>query len=193
MKLVERVTAILLTPGAEWRVIARESDRPTELLVNYVAWLAAIPAVADFIGMTLIGFTLPIGAVARVGIIPALLILVFDYASAFVVIAALAAIISLSAPVFGATRNMTSAFKLAVYAYTPTWLAGIFLLVPGLHFLIMLGFYGLFLLFKGVPVLMRTPAENTFLFAGAITVCAIVIVLIIGVARAMIFSLPGIL
>ena len=46
---------------------------------------------------------------------------------------------------------MTSAFKLAVYAYTPAWLAGIFLLVPGLHFLVMLGLYGLFLLFKGMP------------------------------------------
>jgi hypothetical protein len=193
MKLAERVKAILLTPGIEWRAIAREADRPAELLVNYVAWLAAIPAVADFIGMTLIGFALPNGAVARVGIIPALLILLFGYALAFVIIAALAAIINLSAPVFGATRNMTSAFKLAVYSYTPAWLAGIFLLVPGLHFLVMLGFYGLFLLFKGMPVLMRTPAANTFLFAGAITVCAIVIVLIVGVVRASLFSLPGIL
>ena len=97
MKLVERVKAILLTPGVEWRAIAREADRPGELLLNYVACLAAIPAIADFIGMTLIGFTLPNGAVARVGVIPALLILVFGYALAFVVIAALAAIISLCA------------------------------------------------------------------------------------------------
>jgi hypothetical protein len=73
------------------------------------------------------------------------------------------------------------------------WLAGIFLLVPGLHFLVLLGMYGMYLLIRGMPVLMRTNAQNAFLFASAITLCAVVIVLVIGSVRSAIFALPGIL
>ena len=36
---------------------------------------------------------------------------------------------------FGGRADFDSAFKLAVYSFTPVWLAGIFLLVPGLRFL----------------------------------------------------------
>lgn len=193
MKLLERIKAILLTPGLEWRVIARESDGPLELLLGYVACLAAIPAVVNFIGMTLVGYALRNGAIARVDILSAIMIALFDYAASFIIVALLAALINLAAPLFGTSRSFNSAFKLAVYSYTPVWLAGIFLLVPGLHFLIMLGFYGLFLLFEGLPVLMRMSAGNAFAFAGATTICAALIALIVGALRATLFSLPGIL
>ena len=43
---------------------------------------------------------------------------------------------------------LTRAFKLAVYSYTPVWLAGIFLLLPGLRFLIVPSFYGVYLLME---------------------------------------------
>ncbi|MGZ5804552.1 MAG: Yip1 family protein [Xanthobacteraceae bacterium] len=193
MKLLERIKAILLRPALAWRLIARESVTPTDLLLSYVACLAAIPAIINFLGMTLVGYTLLNGAVARVDILSAIMIAIFDYAVSFAIVAVLALIVNLSAPLFGASRDATSAFKLVVYSYTPVWLAGIFLLVPGLHFLIMLGFYGLFLLFKGFPVLMRMPVEKAFVFAGAISICAAIIVLIAGALRASLFSLPGIL
>ena len=50
MKLLNRVKAILLTPQAEWKVIERERDTLGDLLIKYVAILAAIPEVAHFIG-----------------------------------------------------------------------------------------------------------------------------------------------
>ena len=50
MKLLNRVKAILLTPQAEWKVIERERDTLGDLLIRYVAILAAIPEVAHFIG-----------------------------------------------------------------------------------------------------------------------------------------------
>ena len=56
-----------------------------------------------------------------------------------------------------AQRNFPNALKLSIYAHTPVWLAGIFLLIPGLHFLMVLGLYGVYLLWTGLPVLMRTP------------------------------------
>ncbi|HVG52500.1 MAG TPA: Yip1 family protein [Xanthobacteraceae bacterium] len=193
MGLLSRVKGVLLAPDIEWRRIAREDSKPSELLLTYVAVLAAIPAVADFLGMTLIGFTLPNGRVARVDYLSGFMIAAFGYAMAFAVVAILAGITHMLTPTFGAARDLPTAYKLVVYSLTPMWLAGIFLLVPGLHFLIMLGLYGLYLMFKGIQVLMRTTAENAFLFAGIVTICSVVIALIVGVTRAKLFSLPGII
>src|SRR4051812_16778372 len=50
MNLVERVKAIVLTPRTEWPVIAAEPGDAAYLFRNYVAILAAIPAVAGLIG-----------------------------------------------------------------------------------------------------------------------------------------------
>ncbi len=55
MNLVERVKAILLTPKTEWATIEGEPGDPQYLFTNYVAILAAIPAVCHFIGMSLVG------------------------------------------------------------------------------------------------------------------------------------------
>src|SRR5215470_5964590 len=56
MNLVERVKAILLTPKEEWQVIDTETGDANYLFTNYVAILAAIPAVCTFIGLMLGGW-----------------------------------------------------------------------------------------------------------------------------------------
>ena len=60
LKLLNRVKAILLTPQAEWKVIERERDTLSDLLVKYVAILAAIPELAHFIGQSLIAGAAPV-------------------------------------------------------------------------------------------------------------------------------------
>ena len=55
MNVVERVKAILVTPKTEWQAIETEPGDPAYLFTNYVAILAAIPAVCGFIGMTIAG------------------------------------------------------------------------------------------------------------------------------------------
>src|SRR4051812_49517451 len=55
MDLVSRVKNILLDPQNEWRVIDAEQDQPIDILKNYVAIVAAIPAICGFIGASIIG------------------------------------------------------------------------------------------------------------------------------------------
>jgi hypothetical protein len=82
--------------------------------------------------------------------------------------------ISLLAPRFGGKKNFPNALKLSVYSHTPLWLAGIFLLVPGLNFLLILGAYGLYLLWVGLPMLMQVPDERAFPYAIFATACALI-------------------
>ena len=53
MTLIERVQAILLRPKQTWPVIAAEPADAATIYSRYVVILAAIPAVAGFIGLTL--------------------------------------------------------------------------------------------------------------------------------------------
>src|SRR5215468_9587357 len=131
MKLLNRVKAILLTPQAEWKVIERERDTLGDLLIKYVAILAAIPEVAHFIGQSLIAGSAPI--------VPNLVRAVVVYAVAFAMVYIIAGVIDLLAPRLGAEKNFPNAVKLSAYSHTPLWLAGIFLLIPGLNFLLILG------------------------------------------------------
>ena len=87
----------------------------------------------------------------------------------------IASVIDLLAPRFGGQKNFANALKLSVYSHTPLWLAGIFLLIPGLNFLLILGLYGLYLLWTGLPLLMRVPDEQACCaYAAVVTACALV-------------------
>jgi hypothetical protein len=166
MKLVERVKAIMLAPEAEWPVIEREKSTASGLFINYVAVLAAVPEVAHFIGQSLIGAYTPIGK----GLLRALIAYLVSWAVVYLV----AVVIDLFAPRFGGQRNFSNALKLSVFSHTPLWLAGIFLLVPGLNFLMILGAYGVYLLWIGLPLLMRTPREKSLRYAVLVTACALI-------------------
>jgi hypothetical protein len=103
----------------------------------------------------------------------------------------IALLIDVLAPSFGAQKNFPNALKLSVYSHTPAWLAGIFLIVPGLGFLRSLGLYGLYLLWLGLPPLMRAPRDKALLYAGAVVLCAVLLVVVIGALQvAMFLSAP---
>jgi hypothetical protein len=172
MDIVERVKAILLTPKSEWLVIERESGDPAFLFMNYVAILAAIPAVCGFIGMSLIG---------TVGIGAGLVFAIVQYLLAFVFVYVLGLIIDALAPTFDAQKNPANALKLAVYSMTPHWVAGIFLLIPVLGFpAAIIGLlYGFYLLWVGLRPLMKAPEEKAIVYTAATAICAIIIFIVI--------------
>jgi hypothetical protein len=65
------------------------------------------------------------------------------------------------APRFASEPDELSSLKLAIYAATPGWLAGALLVVPMLGILKLLAtLYGAYLMWLGLPVLMRTPSSN---------------------------------
>ncbi len=178
MDIVSRVKNILLDPQNEWRVIAGEPDQPSEILKNYVAIVAAIPVVCSFIGASIIG----VGPY-RTGIFAGLIAAIVHYLLTLIGVYVIAFIIDALAPTFGGTKNFNSAFKIAAYAPTASWVAGVFALLPVLSVLMILGLYSLYLFYIGLPFLMRTPPERAIAYVLAVIVCAIIVWVLI-------FSLP---
>jgi Yip1 domain len=170
MDLVSRVKAILLTPKTEWIVIDGETGDANYLFTNYVAILAAIPAVASFIGYSIAGM----------GIGRALILAIFSYVLSCVAWYVAALVTDALAPTFGGVKNMGSALKLSSYSWTAAWVAGIFNLIPGLSLLSFIGvLYSFYLLWLGIPVLMKAPTDRAIPYTAAILVIMLVIMIVI--------------
>ena len=182
MNLVARVKNILLTPKTEWPVIDRETGDTAFLFRNYVAILAAIPAVCGFIGASIIG-----AAGYRSSFFGGLISAIIGYILAFVGVYVMALIIDALAPSFGGRKDFPSALKLVVYSSTAAWVAGIFSLIPALAVLSILGLYSLYLLYLGIPVLMKSPPERSLSYTIVAIVCAIVVWIAIAMIPAFLF------
>jgi hypothetical protein len=188
MNLVERIKGILLTPRTEWPVIEREPGDPAYLYTNYVMILAAIPAIAGFIGASLVGISVGGLGTVRVGFFAGLLQAVLGYLLALVGVYVMALIIDALAPTFGGQKNFPNAMKVASYFPTPFWLAGIFSIIPRLAFLSILGLYGFYLLWIGLPALMKSPEQRALGYTAAVIVCAIVITIVLAMLLGAVFG-----
>ena len=177
MDLVTRAKNIVLTPNTEWAAIEGEPATAGGLITGYVAPLAAIGAICGFIGSALIGTTLPFtGAHFRLPIMVALISAVYTFGMALVGVFVLGLIIDALAPTFGGQKNPIQALKIAVYSYTPAWLAGVLQIVPLLSLLaIFAALYGIYLLYLGLPRLMKSPQDKALPYTGVVIVCAIVV------------------
>jgi hypothetical protein len=161
LNLIERAKAIILRPRATWAVIDGEATPLRDLYVHYAMPLAAIGPVAGFLGGQIFGRGQSVlGTVYRPSFFNALFAGVLQYVFALIAVAVLALVINALARQFGAAANQAQAFKLAIYGSTAIWLAGIFHLVPALSVLSIAGLYSLYLIYTGLPRLMKAPHDN---------------------------------
>jgi hypothetical protein len=176
MILADRVRNIILTPKTEWPAIAAEKPNAGHIMTGYILPLALIPAIASLLGFGFFGRGL-FGASLRWGIAMGLI----QFVSAFVGVYVTAFIADFLAPSFGSQKSIGRALQLVAYSHTPGWVAGVFLLLPTLGILATLAMlYGLYLLYLGLPPLMRTPPDKTLTYLIVLIILAVVVYILIG-------------
>jgi len=181
MDLVQRVRNICLTPNTEWSVIAGETTPTGTLVTGYVVPLVAVGAVAGLIGGSVVGYSIPFAGTYRTPIATGLTIAVVGLVMAVVGIFVLSFIINALAPTFGAEKSSAQALKVAVYSYTPAWVAGVLRIIPALGLLgVLAALYGIYLLYLGLPRLMKCPPEKSVPYTAVVVVSAFVVTLVIG-------------
>lgn len=187
--LVDRVKAILLTPKDEWPKIDAEPATVGSIMTGYVVPLAAIGPVAGLIGGQLFGFG-AFGVSFKPSLMGGLSMAVTSYVMALVGIFVLSLIIDALAPTFGGTKNKVQAMKVAAYGATAGLVGGIFGLIPSLSILgLLAGIYSLYLLYLGLPKLMKAPDDKGVAYTAVTVGCAIVLGIVAGaVSRAVVPS-----
>jgi Yip1-like protein len=167
--LIGRAKSILLTPRAEWQVIAAESDTIGGIYTGYIMILAAIPALKLLVLSRYLGLS----------ILPMVITTyVLSLAGTFLV----ALIVDALAPTFGGQKDRVQALKVVAYAYTAAWVASIIGIVPGLGLLSALAglVYGLYLLYLGLPFTMKCPTEKSLGYTAVTVIAAIVVSIVLG-------------
>jgi hypothetical protein len=154
-----------------------------QIYARYVVPLALIPAVAGFIGGSIVGIGVPGVGTVRVGMLAGLLGDVLQFFLLLALVYVLALIINELATMFGGRMDIVAAFKVAAYSSTPAWLAGIFTVVPIFAFLSVVGLYSLYLLYLGLPLLMRVPVERAWVYTAVVA----------GAAMGLAFIISGVL
>jgi len=178
---VGRARAILFEPRATFKEVDSEFTKPGALWGRYILPLALIGPVAGAVGRLIFGKRIAGTSLAEslsIGgaVTWAVIALVLALAAIFV----LTQVISLLAPGFGGQKNDVQALKVAAYSNTPVWLAGIFnihgrFLMVG----IIVSLYGLFLLYLGLPTLMKVPQDRAMGYTAVVIIAAIVIFLLV--------------
>ena len=192
MGIVDRVKNILLTPRTEWPVIAGETSSTGDLMGGYVAPLAGISVLCGFVGHSIVGTSLPFLGTYRMPIVAGIGIAVFTFVMAFVGIFILSLIINALAPTFGGEKNSAQAMKVAVYSYTPAWIAGVLGIIPALGLIgVLISLYGLYLLYLGLPRLMKNPEEKSIGYTAVVVICAIVIGFVVSLMAGGLMALTG--
>jgi hypothetical protein len=190
MDIVDRAKKILLDPKGTWPAIDAEAATVQSIYVPYVVVLAAVPAIAGFIGFSLVGMGGP-GMHMRIPVGAGLAQMVIGYALSLAMVYVVALIVDALAPTFGGQKNRIAALKLVAYGATAGFLGGIFNALPSLAVLGMVAaLYSIYLFYTGLPVLMRCPADKALAYTAVVVVCAIVAGLVVGLLSAAITPMP---
>ncbi len=184
----QRVINIITKPKQEFNVIAGETTDAGKLFITYALPLMLIPAIAQLIGLGLIGKKFGVGFFSTTiirswewGMSTAITSFLGTIISVFVV----AFIIDALATYFGSEKNFNRSFQLVVYSFTPSWVAGIFYVFPFLGIItILAGLYGLVLLYIGIAPMKKTPTDKVTVYFIVALVVAIVISIIVGLIMA---------
>lgn len=180
MDIVERARAMVVNPGATWVTVEQETTDWQKLYIPYMVILAAIPAAASFIYWSILGAG-GFGFSMRLPMVTGLGLAISHYVMTLVMVFVWGWLISVLAGTFGGQPNLMNGVKLTVYASTPSMLAGVFMAIPGLSLLAMLGsFYSLYLVYLGLPVLMKNPTEKSIPYLVVAALVGIVGAVLIG-------------
>lgn len=163
--ILSRAYGLFRDPKLEWDQIRAEETSVVSLLLGYVAPLTGFFSVCIFIGSVLFDH-------ARFDRALIALIVTFIVMTALIYLIGL--IIDMTAENFESSRNELAAQKVAAYSFTPFFLSGVLWLWPTTFFMVVSFItvaLSAYLLYRGLPPLMKTPAERAT--AYAVTVCLV--------------------
>lgn len=188
MDIVARAKGIVLDPKREWERVATERDGVAAVYLGYAIPLALIPAIAGFLGATLIGLPVPGVGSIRLGFGEALATGAVQFALGLGLVYLIAMIVHRIAPSFEGGGDMAAAFRTTAYAWTPAWLSGVFAILPALGFLSLLGLYSVYLLYLGLPRTMGVTQDKALPY----TLVVVLISLMLLFALSSLFVLVGV-
>lgn len=169
--IIDRSKGIILEPKKEWEQIKGEQRSEWDLILFYALPLVALSVITGLIGTWSVRW-----AIYQL-IMPIVSIVIASY------------VVNELAEKFNSAKNLNNAFKLVVYASTPSLLAAI---IANLSLLLswvgLFGLYSIYLFWIGISEMMETPDDKrlTYVLISALVLIVIQFLLSLFIAPQMI-------
>lgn len=170
---------LVYRPKATWRLVRKQKYGLRHSYFTQLSWMAAVPSLSFYIGTTQMGWSIGGNAYRTLAHDTALNLSIALYVSIIVFVTLLALITYLVSRVYGARTTYRNCMVLATFVVSPMLGAGIVALLPVIWFdaivLLLAMVVTLYLLFTGVPVMMKISQERGLLFSFALVTVAFMV------------------
>lgn len=197
MAILEHTLGILIHPDSEWKAIRNERHSFAQVFLSHVPFLALIPAICGYIGVTRVGWTVGDGDVVRLTAESAMMLSVLTYVAMMVGVYIFGEFINWMSRTYGVgdseEQRHYEGTALAVYVTTPIFLVGFVSLYPELWVnalaTIIAAAYAVFLIYEGIPILMNIPKERAFMYASSVVTVALVLLVTVRIGTVLIWGM----
>ncbi len=169
---------ILTHPDKEWESIREDHESASRLYISHVLLLAMIPAVSAYYGTTEVGWRIGDGDVVKLTQGSAAQLCVLFYGAMLCGIYLIGRFIDFFSMTYGVDGSEHNGVVLAAYTATPVFLIGVIAVYPVVWVNMIAGViavcWSVYLLYEGLPILMKVPKEKGFIFASSVLTVGLV-------------------
>lgn len=192
--LLSHTFKMFTQPDEEWMSIRREHSNPLKLYGAYIALLALISPICAYISTTQFGWQVGDGQLTKLTTQSAFQLSALTYMTMLIGVFGLGWMIDWMANTYGGKHDEYAAngIALAAYSATPLFLAGFALLYPepavNMTVFLIAAAYSGYLIYDGLPIVMKIDKDRAVLFSGAILTVALVYLVATRVGTVVIWS-----
>ena len=171
------IAGILKDPKNEWTLIEEEHYSAKTVFLTQISILAAIPAIALYIGVTQVGWSVAGQEPVRLASSSALGSAVLFYFAMWGAVAFIAACMHWMEKTYGGEVSLDECLVLTTVTATPLFLSGISFLLPILWLNVAVAgaalVYSVYLLYSGTSKVMKIDEDRAFMFASSVLTVAL--------------------
>jgi len=167
----------LKDPKNEWALIEEEHYSAKTVFLTQISILAAIPAIALYIGVTQVGWSVAGQEPVRLASASALGSAVLFYFAMWGAVAFIATCMHWMEKTYGGEVSLDECLVLTTVTATPLFLSGISFLLPILWLNVAVAgaalVYSVYLLYSGTSRVMKIDEDRAFMFASSVLTVAL--------------------
>jgi len=181
--MINHVMGFLFSPQSEWTNVRQKNQYSGGVV--YVLLMALLPTIAWYYGVAETGWQVADGEFVKLTEKSAMQIVSLFYLAMVLSVFCIGYFVHWMASSYGSDSSITKGITLAGYCATPLFITGLVGFYPILWLDMLIAVlaigHALYLLYKGIPIVMDIPPEQGFLFASAIlAVCLVILMAMMG-------------
>ncbi|WP_237066222.1 Yip1 family protein [Microbulbifer guangxiensis] len=196
MRLLSHTIGIFTNPDKEWEAIRRDKHSFAQVFLSHVPILALIPTISGYIGVTQVGFRIG-DNVQKLTPGSALTLSILTYIAILIGVYLFGEFINWMAKTYNVegdepTRHYEGT-ALAVFVTTPIFLVGFIGLYPNLWVnaavTMLAACYSIYLIYEGIPILMKLDKDRAFLYATSVVTVGLVLLVTVRIGTVILWSM----